>query len=93
MEPVVVRVVPALPRIAIVFATSPRPIVKTAVEAPLSKTTVPNSDPPRFAPAKVSVWAEVALNVTVAVPADQDPEVESLIQFPEMVQFPDPKAM
>ena len=93
LEPVVVRVVPAPPEIVIVFATSPRPIVKRTADAPLSNTTVPNSDPPRLAPAKVSVWDEVALNVTVAVPADQEAEAESFVQLPEMVQFPDPKAM
>jgi hypothetical protein len=94
-NPEVVRVaVPEPPRIATVFATKPRvAIVKTIVEAPLSNTTPLNSLPVRLAPANAMVWSEVARNVTVADPADQEAEVETFVQFPKTVQASEPNTM
>ena len=68
-------------------------MVNVTVEDPLLNTTVPNSLPFKFAPAKAMVWSEVALKVTVADPADQEAVDEAFVQFPETVQDSDPKAM
>ena len=95
LEPDVESVVlPVPPWIVMLFATRPRrAIVNVTVDAPPLNTTVSSSLLFRPAPAKVIVWSDVALNVTAPVPADQEAEVEAFVQFPETVQFADPKAM
>ncbi len=78
----------------IAFATRPREaIAKVTVEDPLSNTTVLNSLPVKLAPANVMVWSELALNVTTAVPAPHEAEVEVFVQFPETVHASEPKTM
>jgi hypothetical protein len=87
-------VAPGLPWIVIAFATRPRAVIEKAiVKDPLLKTTALNSLPLRLAPAKVIIWGELALKVTVPDPADHKGEVESFVQLPETVHAPEPKAM
>lgn len=64
----------------------------TIADPPLN-TTVLNSLPLRFAPAKVITCDEAALKVTVAVPEDHEAEVEAFVQLPETVHASEPKAM
>jgi hypothetical protein len=96
LEPLVSRVVvPAPPPTVRVPPTrSPRvAIVNVTVAAPELKVTPANSFPGRFDPAKVIVCAVAALNMTVALPAFQDPEVLAFVHEPDTVQAPEPNAM
>lgn len=75
-------------------ADSPRvDIANVTATAPALKTTALNSLPGRFAPAKVIVCADEALNVTVPVPGFQDAEVLAFVHDPETVQVSEPRAM
>lgn len=62
-----------------------------AVAAVEANTTVENSTPARFDPAKVIVPPVAELNVTVAVPGDHEADVELFVQAPAKVQGAAPK--
>jgi len=61
--------------------------------AVVSKTALANSAPLRFVPAKTMVRATALLNVTVAVPADHEPDVEAFVQEPPTAQDAEPNPM
>jgi len=65
----------------------------TPADAVVSKTTLANSGTLRLDPAKVIVWAEALLNVTVAVPADHEADVDASVQDPLTVHASEPNAM
>lgn len=71
------------PRVAIVKVC--------AVAAVDAKTTAANSGPLRLPPAKVIVPPVAELKVTVAVPADQDVDVELSVHAPPNVHVAPPK--
>lgn len=76
------------------FATKPPDaIVKVTLEDPLLNTTVLNSLPARFAPAKAMLRSDAELKVTVDDPTDHEAEVEAFVQLPEIVHASEPKAM
>lgn len=91
----VVRVVTAVPPCTVTLpADRPRvDIVNVTALAPLLNATALNSLAERFAPANVIVWAEEALNVTVAVPADHEADVLALAHDPETLHASEPNAM
>jgi len=68
-------------------------IVKVTVEAPLLKVTLLNSAALAGRAAKVIVWADDDVKVTVAVPINQFPDVELLVQEPLTVHNSEPNAM
>lgn len=81
------------PMLKVPATISPRAAsVNVTAEPPESKTTFANSGPLRLLPANVIVCAEEELNVTVAVPGDQEADVLAFVQDPEKVHDPDPKA-
>ena len=67
--------------------------MNVTVEAPLLKVTLLNSAAFPGRAAKVIVWADDAVKVTVAVPIDQLADVELLVQDPLTVHDSEPNAM
>jgi len=99
---------PVKPRLLVASVVAPAPpctvrvpdqtraraaIVNVAVEAPLLKLTLLNSAALAGRAAKVIVWADDEVKVTVAVPIDQFPDVELLVQEPLTVQSSEPNEM
>lgn len=68
-------------------------MVKVTVDAPALKTTLQNSCAFPGRAAKVIVCDTGAVNVTVAVPADQLAEVEAFVHEPATIQDSEPKTM
>lgn len=71
------------PRADIVYVTPEAAVV--------SNTRLANSEPLRLDPANVMVCADALLNVTVAVPANQEADVDASVHDPPTVQDSEPK--